>query len=337
MPEPCVFAGIDVSKDNLDLAVRRDDALVCAQSFPNTKTGIRRLLELLAGAGQPVRAVLEPTSRYHVPLLLSLAAVPGCQVMLVNPYRARTFQASFGKRAKTDPLDARGLARMAQHLREEFRPYTPPSARARKLQLLGRLMSVYISQRAKAKNRISSLGPAGTLAAEIVASLKREIKFCQREIDRIIRKMRMLVDADPSLHHCFILLTGIRGIAEQSALQLMSELLVLPDGMGPRQWVACAGLDPRPQQSGASNPPARISKMGNRYLKQVLYMAAMTTTQFEPQIGRYYSLLHTRKKSKILALVVVMRKLLHGIWWMLQKQQPFDATKCFRLPDTRPC
>ena len=127
-------------------------------------------------------------------------------------------------------------------------------------------------------------------------------------------------------------LTGIRGIARQSALQLMSELMAMPEGMGPRQWVAYAGLDPRPKESGVSNPPRRISKMGNRYLKQVLYMAAMTTTRFEPEIREYYVRLHTRKGSKRLAQVAVMRKLLHAFWGMLHHRKPFDPSKCFSRP-----
>ena len=332
MSAELVYAGVDVSRHSLELAVRIDDQVSCSRSFPNSPSGIRRLIAQLARAGRPVRVVLEPTSRYHVPLLLALAATPACEVMPVNPWRARRFQQARGQRAKTDRLDARNLARMAEQLQGDFKPYTPPSEQCRELQLLGRSIATYAKQRAKARCRIQSYVAADPAAAASLASLRREIEFCQGEIAGLIQRMREIVGADPQLRCCFELLTGIRGIAGQSALQLLGELLVLPADMQPRQWVACAGLDPRPQQSGQSAPAARISKMGNRYLKQILYMAALTTTQFEPQVKRYYQQLHRRKHSKTLALVVVMRRLLHGIWWTLHNHQPFDPSKCFSLP-----
>ncbi len=334
MSADCLYAGVDVSKAKLALAVRINKEVTYQQSFPNTKAGIRKLIKVITKEGLPSRVVLEPTSRFHVALLLALAALPACQVMAVNPNRARKYQEAQGKRAKTDPIDARSLAKMGEQLEEDFIAYTPPSAEARTLQLLGRRLSCLVGQRAKAKCRLSSYPAGDQVYQAITKSLGKEVKFYQREIKGIIIKMRNIVEADPGLKSIFELLVGIRGIAEQSALQLMGELLVLPKGMGPRQWVACAGLDPRPQQSGQSNPPMRISRMGNRYLKQVLYMAAMTTTQFEPQVKAYYEQLHTRKQSKRLAQVVVMRRLLHGIWHMLDKQQPFDATKCFAIPNS---
>lgn len=327
-----VYAGIDVSKKTLQLAIRLDGSFTCSQSFPNTTAGIGRLVNKITKTGRPSRAVLEPTSRHHVPLLLALAETPDCAAMSVNPWRARRFQDSRGKRAKTDPLDAQGLARMAEQLADEFIPYTPPPDVIRQLQMLGRLLAVYVNQRAKAKCRRSSYRADDPLVQDILASLEREIAFCQGEVDHLTQLMLGLVKPDPELYRSFQWLTQIGGIATQSALQLLGELLVFPSDMGPRQWVSCAGLDPRPRQSGQSNPPMHISRMGNRYLKQVLYMAAMTTTKYEPQIKAYYQQFHARKGSKRLAQVVVMRRLLHGIWWMLHKQQPFDAAKCFPIP-----
>ena len=334
MPEPCVFAGVDVSKAKLDLAVRTGKKQFAEFSFANSKAGIRRLVNTVTQAGLSCRVVLEPTSRFHVQLLLALAAAPRCQVMPVNPRQARKFQQGQGDRAKTDSLDARNLASMACQLdgAGEFIPFISPSDELRELQLLGRHVAVCVEARAKAKCRISSYPAEDAISASLVASNRRSVAFHQAEIDHLIDQMLQIAMADEFLKLVYGLLLQIRGIGKQSALQLMGELLVLPPGMGPRQWVACAGLDPQPQQSGTSNPPARISRMGNRYLKQALYMAAMTTTQFEPQIKAYYEQFHARKQSKRLAQVVVMRRLLHGIWHMLQLRTPLDPAKCFAVP-----
>ena len=77
------------------------------------------------------------------------------------------------------------------------------------------------------------------------------------------------------------------GIAAHSAVQLLPELLVLPDDMTVRQWVAHAGLDPRAHQSGTSvDKPARISKVGNAHIRRALYMPALVAVQHESPRAR---------------------------------------------------
>ena len=56
-----LFAGIDISKETLDLAFSNDAAVV---QFDNTKAGCRRLVALLAKY-QPERTVFEATGPYH--------------------------------------------------------------------------------------------------------------------------------------------------------------------------------------------------------------------------------------------------------------------------------
>jgi len=66
-----------------------------------------------------------------------------------------------------------------------------------------------------------------------------------------------------------VLIIGIKGIAEASGIQILSELMILPKVLNARQWVAYVGLDPRLFESGsrvAKKP--RISKAGNQYIRQ---------------------------------------------------------------------
>jgi len=79
------------------------------------------------------------------------------------------------------------------------------------------------------------------------------------------------------------MLISVTGIAHASAIQLLGELLVLPDDMQAKQWVAMAGLDPREYPSGSSvNKKPRLSKAGNRYLRIALYMPALSATRHDP-------------------------------------------------------
>ena len=87
----------------------------------------------------------------------------------------------------------------------------------------------------------------------------------------------------PALRQSYELVLSVKGIAEASAIALLGEVLVLPEGMSARQWVAMAGLDPRHSQSGKSmNKKPRISKAGNRYLRMALYMPALSASTHDP-------------------------------------------------------
>jgi transposase len=76
----------------------------------------------------------------------------------------------------------------------------------------------------------------------------------------------------------------------------------------------------------------RISKAGNRHLRRALYMPALVAVCREPHFRAYYERLLARGKTKMQALVAVMRKLLHAIYGMFRHQLPFDGSKVYQLP-----
>ena len=84
------FAGIDVSKTHLDLALVSNSPKPTRLRFPNSPEGRQALLAALAHHN-PAWVALEPTSAYHLPLL-KLLAENRLQVALVNPYHLAAFR-----------------------------------------------------------------------------------------------------------------------------------------------------------------------------------------------------------------------------------------------------
>jgi transposase len=154
----------------------------------------------------------------------------------------------------------------------------------------------------------------------------------KQQAAELVDVMVALIQSDACLCSWYAEMVQIAGIARQSAAQILAETAVLPLDMTARQWTASAGLDPRARQSGQCNPPQHISRMGNRYLRRVLYMAAINTTQFDPDVKRYYAYLQALGKPKKLALTIIMRKLLQAFWVMQHRNQPFLARKSFSVP-----
>jgi transposase len=143
-----------------------------------------------------------------------------------------------------------------------------------------------------------------------------------------------LVGAVPALAAKLAHPVSAKCIGEASAMRLLAELLVLPYDLSAPQWVAHAGLDPRPYESGTSvHRPRRISKVGNRRLRAALYRPALVAIQHDPNVKAFYDKLVSAGKKPMQAAVAVMRKLLHAIWGMLMHDQDFDGNKFFRLPE----
>ena len=135
---------------------------------------------------------------------------------------------------------------------------------------------------------------------------------------------------DAQLARRFEQLVSIPGVAETSAVQLLSELAGLDPEMTVRQWVAHSGLDPAHQISGSSvHKPSRISRHGNRHLRRALYMPALVGVRFDPHMKAFYNMLQARHKTKLQALMAVARKLLHAIFGIFKSGTTWDGAKLF--------
>lgn len=110
-----VFVGIDVSKAQLDIALRPEGRFAAS----NDDAGFAQVIERLRAVPSAL-VVLEATGGLELPLTGALAAA-GVPVVVVNPRHVRDFAKATGKLAKTDALDAQMLAYFAEVMRPRGR------------------------------------------------------------------------------------------------------------------------------------------------------------------------------------------------------------------------
>ncbi len=324
------FAGIEVSKDELLVALRRGEQTLPLASFPNTPQGHRAVVRYLARKGRRVRVCLESTGVYSLDVALLLHQPPGVEVMVANPRAVRHFAQALLQRSKTDSLDAGVLLEFAARM--PFQPWQPPSPTVRHLCALARRLEAVTDLCAAERNRLHAASAAAALPAAIRQEIRRSIAFQERALARLTRQALALIARDPLLQQRFGYLDSVPGIAAASAIALLAELSLLSPDLDVRQWVATAGLDPREYSSGTSvHKKTRISKAGNRHLRRALYMPALVAVQHDPHLGAFYQHLLDQGKLKMPALVAVMRKLLHAIFGMFKHRLPYDGSKIFRL------
>lgn len=322
------FAGIDVGSQTLVLAVRDNGKTRKPRAFGNDPAGHAALAQALRQA-KAGRVCLEATGAYHLDLAVALHDA-GLSVMVVNPKAARRFAEAMMSRAKTDPVDAALLAEFAERM--PFAAWARPADEALALRAYARYLSALTAQRTQLKNQLHAWEQSRATPAAILEAVRGQIQDLTVQIELIQAKALQLILGHDALAEPYRLLVSVKGIALASAIALLGELLVLPEGMAARQWVAMAGLDPRHHQSGGSvNKKPRISKAGNRHLRHALYMPALSAARHDPHLRGFYEHLVRRGLKKIQAVCAVMRKLMTALHAMLAAKTAFDGSRLFAL------
>ena len=322
--------GVDVDSEELVCVMQVAEERMPLATFANTAAGHKKFIRWATKGGRPARVCLEATGIYSLEFALALHHAQNVAVMVVNPRAIKDFSRACMQRAKTDAVDAGGILEYLKRM--PFTAWQPPAPEILELQAINRRIVQLTTERTREKNRRHAAEFAGASADAIAHDIEVNIHHLERRIERMHNSGLQLVRGVPALATKLAHLVSTKGIGEASAMRLLAELLVLPDDLAAPQWVAHAGLDPRPYESGTSvHRPRRITKVGNRHLRAALYMPALVAIQHEPNVKAFYNKLVSRGKKPMQAVVAVMRKLLHAIWGMLKHDQDFDGNKFFKI------
>lgn len=335
-----LLAAIDVGAAELVVATAAGDTPSLVKTHPNTAVGHRQLLRELTRAGEHIQVALESTGVYGLAVALLLQAHPQIEVMIVNPRAIKDFIRATMTRAKTDRVDALGILDYLRRM--PFVPWTPPSADVLGLQQITRRLTQLKGEKTREQNRLHAIALLSPKPAQkiIARDLKLNIAHLDRRIVVLEKAALQVAQASPLLAKPLELITTIPGIAHKSGLRLLGELLVLPQGLKAPQWVAHAGLDPRPFESGSSvNKPRRLSKTGNTHLRASLFLPALVAIQHSASVKACYQALLARGKKPKVAVIAIMRKMLHAIWGILHHRQPFNPNLFYQPinPTLTPC
>ena len=327
------YAGCDVSKATLDVCFR-GDGHPCHKQFFNTAKGHVKLVAWLDRKTDcRVRLALEATGTYGVDLCLALHDAPEVELMVVNPRAARRFAEAQMTRSKTDRVDAASLCEFAQRM--AFTAWQPPETAVMDLRAIARRIQALTVEATREQNRLGHARAASTTPAVVLNDIAVNLRHLARRIAEMERQAMQVIGANTRLRAAHAHVTSVKGISDKTAVMLLPELLVLPDALSVRQWVAQAGLDPKRHQSGTSvEKRERISKVGNVHIRRALFMPAMVAARWEPHVRAYYERLLSKGKAKRVAHVAVMRKLLHAVYGMLKHGRDFDGAKFYRLPES---
>jgi transposase len=291
-----VYAGIDVAKAHLDVAVTGEASSV---RYANDDQGIGKLVEELR-ARQVTLVVLEATGGYQRKVLAELLAA-GIPAAAVNPRQVRDFAKALGKLEKSDEIDAKVLALFAEHIRPESRPALDPATQefqdllARRRQLIEMLVAE--------KNRVHRAE-----SKVVRRSIQSHITWLKKQLNETDKDLENKLRDCPAWNPRIELLDSVPGVGRITSMSLVSDLPELGT-LNRKQIAKLVGLAPLVRDSG-SHRGKRSIWGGRANARTSLYMATLVATRHNPVIRAFYTRLLARGKAKKVALVAAMRKLL---------------------------
>jgi transposase len=309
-----VYVGVDVSKASLEVALGPETK---SFSVENHRVGIGTLLRRLPEPGTCV-VVLEATGGYERTLIAELVQA-GHHVACANPRQVRDFANGLGTLAKTDPIDARILARFGEVVKP--RCVEIPQGPLSELQQLVERRRQLIELRTAENNRLEQATSKGARK-----SIREVIKTLEKQIESIEQQIEDLVQRNEDWQHKVDLMTSVPGVGQTTAMTLLADLPEL-GSLNRREIAALVGVAPYNRDSGQLRG-LRCIGGGRSPVRNALYMAALTAKRCNAVIRRFAqrlsegSALRPSKAPKVV-LTACMRKLLIILNTMLKNDTPW--------------
>ncbi len=300
------FVGIDIASEKIDIFIDSNDEYL---TVPRSKNGISQLLKTLENYDVELIA-MEATGGLEDFVACELDANE-YNIAIVNPKKVRDFAKALGKLAKTDSIDAKVLASFANKVRPAKTKLLSQEQVYLK-QLVRRRKSLMLMEQME-RNHLRTESNASVLETieNVLDTLEDSIKSIEDEIDKAIAQ-------NDDLNSAVEIMSSVPGVGKVVAQTILAELPEI-GSLNRGSIAGLAGLAPFNCDSGLMRGRRRIWG-GRSKVREVLYMSALVSVQYNSKIKDYYEQLQKRGKPKKVALVACMRKILLILNAMVKNQ-----------------
>jgi transposase len=322
------FIGIDVSKNELDMAVMQGKTLLFHQEIVNQPvsiaTFVRQLQKLPGFSLSSAIFCMEHTGIYNNHFLTVLHAKKAN--ICLEP--ALQIKNSLGNlRGKNDKVDAIRIADYAYTQREKLRLWQPKRPVISQLTHLTTIRSRLINAQKALKTALTETEAFidkkqakqnKQLCGNTLKGIEVDLKKVEKDIDNIIA-------SDPELKRVFSLVTSVNGIGKITAAHIIissNEFKTITD---PKKFACQAGVAPFVQESGIFRGKGRVSHKADKNLKTLLHLAAMVSIQHDGEMKLYYQRkVIEQKKNKMSVLNAVRNKLILRVFACVKQNRTYS-------------
>lgn len=319
--------GIDVSKKTFDVYLHQ---LKLSNQFNNNKEGYKSLVKWLKTNKLNPNEVLicmEHTGLYSLVLAMfftkkkiDFCMIPGLEI-----------KKSIGiARGKNDLVDAKRIAEYTWLRREKLEPTVLAEMTMLVLKKQLSLRDKLVKQRAGYKASVNEYKDFLQYKnfADIIKSESRMIKVLDKEIKALEEKIKKLINDDDNLKKLYKLVLSVKGIGFVVATNLIATTNGFLNFKDSRKYACYAGIAPFPNQSGTSIKGGdKVSQIANKNIKRLLFNAAMSAVQHDPELRKYWNRKLKEGKAKMSVLNAVKNKLVQRVFAVVKRGTPYVELK----------
>jgi len=238
MSDVTTFAGIDVSKEKLDVCLYPSGE---ALTVTNNPAGFDQLVKWLQECSDMAAIALEATGGYEMTVADTLIAA-GFHTKVLNPRQIRQFARASGQYSKTDRIDALVIARYAATFPDKIAVGQTPRQR--------RLSNFVTYRRQMMVERTSVMNQKDHHKdPDIKVWTAQRLELLQRLIAELDVKIKDIIEETATLQAKAELLKSVRGVGDVTVAMLLAELPELGQ-LNPKQIAALVGVAPFARESG---------------------------------------------------------------------------------------
>ena len=299
----CKVIGIDISKESFDVAFKEKDEQFVYFKFTNDNKGFKKLRKLVSADDF---CVMEATGPYYLFLAYYLFD-QGIGLSVVNPLQIKHFVRMRMVKAKTDKKDAKMIALYGES--ENPVKWQPNENHIMQLQQIHTAIENLHKHSTMINNQMEAFSQIPTNDKEVMKQLRALLKTIKKKIE--ILEARMLKIVNQHYSETFKALKTIPGIGTKTSIILIAITNNFKKFDDIKKLSAYAGLAPRIFESGTSvKGKGHITKMGNKYLRKLLYLCAWSAKRHNDQCIAMYERLSAKGKPERVIKIAIANKLL---------------------------
>lgn len=304
-----------------------------SRSFDNTATGFKCLAEWLTKKRVdelPVHLTMEATGVYYEHLAYDFHTRSSFVVHVVLPNVSKAFLKSLNLKSKTDEVDAKGLGRMG--LERQLSVWQPMSTQMRQLRKLVRERLHLLKEKTMVCNQLHAERTSYGCSQSSLQRYEDRLAFLDEQIEAIEKELHQTVKKDKDLQERIDNVCTAKGLGFITVIGVVAEMNGFTLFNNRNQVVSYTGYDVVEKESGTSvRGRSRISKKGNSYVRQMLFMAAMSAAVHDDHHKAYYQRIVEKTSLKMKANVAIQRKLLLLIYALFKNNVPYDPKHHLKL------
>jgi transposase len=318
-----IIIGIDVSKDTLDFCILEKDSRKKLQQGVIINKEREILTWLKNIDNENVVLALEHTGHYGA-LLSWLLEDHMFTYYLINPL---DLQRSLGlQRGKSDTVDAYRIADYIITNHHKLSPFKLPCESLRKLKALMTARERYVKMSVQIQNSLKAemiLNEKVELK-QLIKLEQKQLKSIKKTIQDLEKQMIEIIKANQDLNTTYAKISSVTGVGIITSIKCIIETDNFTRFTDARKFNCHCGLAPFPYQSGSSiKGRTKTHFLRDKTLKAILFKAAGSAIQHDPQLKRYYEQKIEKGKHKLTALNAVANKIVLRIFAVAKRNEPF--------------